>query len=75
MLPGVVVARPDRTAADRRLGNSVGAIGWLLGVALRPRGPSPAAGCALARAPFPVTLRPYGGLPGVPSPEARLGSG
>ena len=75
MLPGVAVERPDRPAADRLLGNSVGAIEWLLGVDLRSRGPSLAAGRAQWR-PFPVTLRsPPGGLPWRVSPERRLGSG
>lgn len=77
MLPSVVVERPDRLAADRLLVNSVGAIEWLLGVDLRPRGPSLAAGCTLRRAPLPYNAPPPlgGGLPGVSSPEARLGSG
>jgi hypothetical protein len=62
MLPGVVVERPDRPAADRLLGNSVGAIEWLLGVDLRPRGPSHAAGCALRCAPLPCNAPlPLGG--------------
>jgi hypothetical protein len=76
MWPGTAVFGPECPAADRPLGNSVGAIGWPLGAAPRLAGRPAWSGFANRVAPTLVTkLRPSGGSPPQLPREARRGSG
>jgi hypothetical protein len=76
MLPDTAVSGPDCPAADRPLGNSVGAIGWPLGALPRLRGSARLVGLRHSRRPNSRNKAPPPrGLPAATPSEARRGSG